>query len=106
MRETNKQLTPLNQLLMEQQVIQNRCREIEWKIMNDVQYVNKHAGEWAWERLSAVSVPEKTALFPFWLRRIWQLIRPMTYYWLGDLGWHLFKLWFRRLFKKKKQEAI
>lgn len=92
-----------------------QCRELEQQMKIELQYVGIHAGELLWDQLNSLLFPgviletgnveKKGITLANGFRFFWRIIRPMTYYWLGDLGWHLFKLWFKRLFRKKNKHS-
>ena len=52
MKKIERKWTPLDRLLMEKQMVQTKCQEVEQQIKDDLQYVGDHSGEWILEQLS------------------------------------------------------
>ena len=95
-------------------MIQQQEQRIKLEIKDQLEYMEVHAVELVWYQLNSFLYPipsnsenaRSTEMKShYWLRLFWRMIRPMTYDWLGDLGWHLFKLWFKRWFKKKERRT-
>ena len=113
--KNNRQQRSIEQLWKEKMEVKIQCQELEQQIKIDLQYISTHAGELLWNQLNSLLLPptildpenteRKRLTWSHGFRFLWRMIRPMTYYWLGDLGWHLFKLWFKRWFKKKERRT-
>ncbi len=105
MRKIGSQ-TPLGQLLAEKRELRFQCQETEGKIKNNLHYIRSNAGRLLFSGMTAIFTPRRKereeqmgggGLVPHpWMHMLWQIVRPIAYRWMGEVGWQVFKSMFRK----------
>lgn len=106
---TMKKIGPHTQvglLQQEKREIRTQCRESEYRIKDQLQYIRSHAGHLLLSEMADVIMPRRKnseekvggsgLVNNPWIHLAWQIARPIAYRWMGEVGWQVFKSMFRK----------
>lgn len=103
MRTKTRPQTPLGRLWVEKRELRRQCRVTEKKIEDDWRYIRLNSGQLLLGGVAAFFRSRRgngtdavSGEAHTWMYLFWQIVRPIAYRWMGEMGWQVFKSMFRK----------